>query len=336
VSVTGAMAQREAFTVREATPDDRSEIEALIAEMIPGCDVAARWRWLYETNPGGPALTWLAIAPSGEVAGCTSFFPFRMWLDGEVVRGALGGDGYVRPAFRRRGLGGLLHDASRQAMPAHRIACMYGAPGAMNVTPLKHGGSRELGHVARWVRPLRPSGRVPLANVVARALAPRTRLRLDPLDDLDARVDELWAETRSELRLAAVRDAAFYTWRFREAPAQRQPTYAIVDGARTLGVCALERVHDACRIVDLTAPRRHWHACLRAITAFCAETSDARIVDLKLFTRDARQRRLWAAGFLERDGKPFLCMIPTDGDRRFVDPERWFYTQADSDLDDHR
>jgi hypothetical protein len=26
-------------------------------------------------------------------------------------------------------------------------------------------------------------------------------------------------------------------------------------------------------------------------------------------------------------------MIPKDGDRRFVDPDRWFYCGADSDLD---
>ena len=38
-----------------------------------------------------------------------------------------------------------------------------------------------------------------------------------------------------------------------------------------------------------------------------------------------------AAG--ERDSKPFLVVIPPDGDRRFVDPMRWFYCGADSDLD---
>src|SRR5215831_4086105 len=140
--------------VRAATAADRSEILALIREMIPGIDAEARWRWLYETNPGGPALTWIASAGK-HATGCTSFFPFRLWLDGELVRAALGGDGYVRPAFRRRGIGGALHDASRSAMPAHRIGCMYGAPGAMNVTPLKHGGSCEIGQVVRWVRPVR-------------------------------------------------------------------------------------------------------------------------------------------------------------------------------------
>src|SRR5258706_14238687 len=122
--------------------------------MIPGVDVRARIEWLYERNPGGPALTWLATE-GGEVAGCTSYFPFRLQLDGNRVLAALGGDGYVRAKFRRRGLGGLLHDAARRDMPVNGIGCMYGAPGAMNLTPLKHGGSREVGHVARWVRPLR-------------------------------------------------------------------------------------------------------------------------------------------------------------------------------------
>src|SRR6185436_16952450 len=153
----------------------------------------------------GRALTWLAVAPTGEVAGCTSFFPFRLWLDGAEVRGALGGDGYVRPAFRRRGLGGLLHDASRHAMRELGIGCMYGAPGAMNVTPLKHGGSRELGHVSRWARPLR--GRALrlrpalLDRALAAALRPRLTAQLEPAWPHDPRIDAVWAEARRELRL---------------------------------------------------------------------------------------------------------------------------------------
>jgi len=74
-----------AFDVRLATAADRDEIAALIAEMIPGADVAARMRWLYDGNPGGPALTWIA-SEGGEVAGCTSYFPFRLQLDGDGWR----------------------------------------------------------------------------------------------------------------------------------------------------------------------------------------------------------------------------------------------------------
>jgi len=194
------------FEVRLATPDDKTEVRALVGEMIPGVDVEARWQWLYETNPGGKALTWIA-SEGGRVAGCTSFFPFRMWLDGEVVRGALGGDGYVRPAFRRRGLGGLLHDASRRDMLANRVGCMYGAPGAMNVTPLKHGGSREVGHVCRWARPLRGAALQlhALDGIVAAALKPIRTATLAPMLPMDERVDAIWRATRRSSRAGSWR-----------------------------------------------------------------------------------------------------------------------------------
>ena len=321
------------FLVREASADDRPEIQELIAEMIPGVDVAARWTWLYETNPGGPAITWLALE-DGRVAGCTSLFPFRMWLDGTEVLGSLGGDGYVRPAFRRRGLGGLMHDASRRGMTAHSIGCMYGAPGAMNVTPLKHGGSREMGHVARYVRPLR-IGPSLVGELLARATRPPLAPKLEPMQPHDRRVDAVWIEARKNLRLAAVRDAAFYTWRFHEAPAGRQVAYVIVQRGEPLGACALESLQggDELHIVDLVAVPGAWHTCLSAIVRHAVDHTRARTITTKLFTLDARTRRMWQAGFLERDSKPFLCMIPNDGDRRFLDPQRWFYCGADSDLD---
>ncbi|CAN5905346.1 hypothetical protein BH11MYX3_BH11MYX3_21710 [soil metagenome] len=322
------------FEVREATPADQPEVQALIGEMIPGVDITARWRWLYETNPGGRALTWLAIAPSGEVAGCTSFFPFRLWLDGAEVRAALGGDGYVRPAFRRRGLGGLLHDASRRGMNEHSIGCMYGAPGAMNLTPLKHGGSREVGHVARFVRPLRV-GPALVGGLLARIGRPRSSAELHPIAPNDPRIETMWHAAREGLRLAAVRDAAFYTWRFREAPAQKEPAYVIMDDHVPIGACALESMRggDELHIVDLVAIPEHWHSCLRAITAHAIAHTRARTLSIKLFALDGRSRMMWRSGFLERESKPFLVMIPKDGDRRFVDPQRWFYCGADSDLD---
>jgi len=312
----------DVFEVRQASDADRPEIAALITEMIPGCDIGARLRWLYDSNPAGRALTWIVVAPGGEVAGCTSLFPFRLWLDGTPVRGALGGDGYVRPAFRRRGLGGLLHDASRRDMPGLGIACMYGAPGAMNVTPLKHGGSREVGHVARWARPIAPL-RLP------------SRTTLELMRPHDPRVNVVWAEARRKLRLAAVRDAAFYTWRFLEAPGGREPAYVIERGGEPIGTCALEPMHGGTtlRIVDLVAVPGAWHACLRAIARFASATTRARTLDVKLFGPDGRRRRMWLSGFVERESKPFLCMIPATGDRRLVDPDRWFYCGADSDLD---
>lgn len=336
-----AAARGPRFTVRLATEGDRGLIVEFLREMIPKEDPERRYDWLYVGNPAGRALTWIASDGAGQAAGVTSFFPWRLWLGGQEVRGALGGDAWVRPAFRRRGIGKLLHGASRAAMREHRIRCMYGAPGPMNVTPLLQGGSRRLTDSVRWARPtgarafgLGGAGGVGgLLDTIAReVLRPRLRLgRLVPLGDGDGRVDEVWAATREELRLAAIRDERFYSWRFCRTPSDKQRPYLIIDGGRPVAVCALERLSGSLRIVDLCAPRRAWGTALRTI---CAEAGPSPLVDIRLLAPDAAARMLWRYGFVLRDAKPFLVMAPEgDDDSPLLDGRRWFFTGADSDLD---
>ncbi len=327
------------FDVRVATEADRPDVTALIREMIPGVAADDRLAWLYQNNPAGRALTWIATE-NGEVAGCTSYFPWRLQLDGQTTVCALGGDGYVRPRFRRRGLGAILHDVARDSMTKAGIACMYGAPGQMNLTPLKHGGSREVGCVARWARPLRGAAvgvkQAPLDDLVGLALRPRFVPTIEPMQRGDTRVDEVWSAFSPTVKLAAVRDAAFYTWRFLDGPAQKEPAFVNLDGGRPIGACSLELMNEGknVRIVDVMSIPGAWHRCLSAISRHAAVTyPEAHFVDIKLFALDGRRRNMWRAGFTERDTKPFLVVIPVGGDRRFVDPARWFYGGADSDLD---
>jgi GNAT superfamily N-acetyltransferase len=323
------------FSIRNAAEADRDVLALMVREMMPGVDAESRLRWLYDANPAGHALTWLACADDGNVAGCTSFFPFRLQVDGAQALGALGGDGWVRPAYRRRGIGAALHEASRSALGGDGLACMYGAPGAMNVTPLKHGGSREVCTVSRWVRPLRGiAAGLAWFEAIPRTLRPRDAARLEPMVPHDPRVDDVWAIARDDLALGAVRDATFYTWRFLDSPSHREPAYVVVRGDRPIGACALEVMNGGknLRIVDLIAAPGEWHAAMRAIVGHAAMTP-ALTVDIKLATPDARRREMWRSGFIERESKPFLVMLPADGDRRLVDPARWFYSGADSDLD---
>jgi GNAT superfamily N-acetyltransferase len=332
------MVSRMAFDVRAATERDTDAVAQLIREMIPGVAADARLQWLYAKNPAGRALTWIA-SEGGEIAGCTSYFPWRLSLDGDPLQCALGGDGYVRPQFRRRGLGALLHDAARDGMRAAGIACMYGAPGAMNLTPLKHAGSREVGHVARWARPLRGAAlgvrQAPLDQILRSLFEPRFAARLEPMTPGDKRVDDVWYGFGPTIALAAIRDSTFYTWRFLSAPAQQQTAYVIIDRrARPIGACALQRMNDGrtVRIVDVMAIPGAWNRCLSAIAAH-ATALGAEVVDIKLFALDGRRRQMWRSGFSERESKPFLAVIPREGDRRFLDPMRWFYCGGDSDVD---
>jgi hypothetical protein len=325
------------YSIRTATGADRDSISRLIGELAPTIDPVRRLDWLYTANPQGAALSWLAIdGATGETAGVTSYFPFDVCLaGGEVVHGALGGDGFVVPKFRRRGIASALHAAARADMPRCGIELMFGAPTGANVSPLRAGGSTVVGQVERYFRPLR--GRAFGVSGVgdklaAKVLAPRAGGEtLDPVVADDPRVDAVWARTRGELGIATVRDARFYTWRFVRAPAQHQRPYIVLDGDQPVAVCALERLDDRMRIIDLVAPADEWDRALAAIERHAA---DCDAVEIKLLHDDAAKRGLWRYGFVPRETKPFLCVLPETTTRAvLLDPARWFYTGADSDID---
>jgi GNAT superfamily N-acetyltransferase len=343
VAVSKAPSPAPSFTIRTASAaestEDRAAIRAVIAELIPSLDADQRLRWLYDTNAGGRAITWIAIDDAtGEVAGATSYFPFAMAIGGEPVRGAVGGDGYVRPAFRRRGIASALHAAAHAAMPILGIDVMYGAPTGANVSPLQAGGSKVVGEVVRYFRPLR--GRAFGVGGVgdrlaARVLAPRHgHETLEPVAGLDPRIDEVWDRARRELPIAAVRDARFYQWRFTGSPSHAQRPYLIVDGDHAIAACALESLDRRLRIIDLVAPGDAWGRALAAIERF-AEAAGHDAVEIKLMTDDAKRRGLWKFGFVPRERKPFLCVVPTGSPRTATlhDAGKWFYTGADSDID---
>lgn len=330
-------ARSMSLLVRVAGPGERSAIEAAVAELLPGIDVARRHRWLYDENPHGRALTWIARdGATGEVAGVTSFFPRRIVAQGREVMAALGGDCYVRPAFRRRGIASALHGASRRDMPRFGIEVMFGTPTAGNVTPLAQHRTRDVVEVVRYVRPvggaaLGLSSR--LDFVMRRVLQPRSRgLVLDPFRERDPRVDGIWEQTRPELGIATVRDAEFYDWRFRRSPSQQQHPFVVLDRGRPIAACALGRAGRRLCVVDLLAPRRAWPNALAAIVA---SANGCDTVELRLARADADARGIWKLGFVARDAKQLNIMVPEGSPHEAVyfDGSRWFYTWSESDMD---
>ncbi len=334
------------YHVRLAGPGDRGEILELVGELFgrdgaSGIDVARRHTWLYEDNPHGPAVTWLAIDDdTGATAGCSSFFPRRMTLHGHSVRGALGGDCWVRPRFRRRGLGTALHRAARRDMRALGIEVMFGTPLLANRTPLREAGSRDVAHVARYVRPLGAAAFGVRARAVDRLasalLAPRARARLDPIVGPDARVDEVWRAVRRDIGIGTARDAAMYAWRFVASPSRRQRAFVVVDGGSPVATCALERVGPSLRIIELVAPPGAWGAALAAI---CDHGRDASVVEVRLTRSEAAAHRLWRHGFIERGGVIPLNIVLPEGDPQaelFWGDSRWYFTSLESDMDTTR
>ena len=327
---------RMSFKVRRATDEDRGIIEATLREYHADTDSTRRYEWLYLSNPHGRALTWLAFdEASGEFAGMTSFFLRRLTVDGGEALGALGGDGFVRPAFRRRGLGRMLHAASRAEMAREGLTVMFGTPMPANVTPLTQVGARTIAEAVRYARPLRVGRHLPtdFDRLLRRLIRPRVRsARLEAITAGDRRVDAVWDQTRGELGIATVRDANFYDWRFLQSPTQSQKAFIVVDGGRPIAACALERLENRLRIVDLVAPRANWGRAFGPIATFAPGCA---LLEIKLLKEDGEARSMWRHGFFPRDSKPLNLLLPPGEPRAPVlyDPRRWFFTWAESDMD---
>jgi GNAT superfamily N-acetyltransferase len=342
------------FHVRRADhddPRDRAVILAILREYfatIPGGgDGDARYRWLYLDNPSGKARTYLALASAtGEAVGITSLFPRTVQVAGERATGAIGGDAFVTPSFRRRGIVTQLHRLAYEDLD-RELAFMFGPPEPNNLRALLQAGAEITGSVRRYTRALRAKGlgrgatRFPtrLKNAVSWFLGPpRSKLTLEALDGtLDTRVTEVWEKTllaTREARLVVpVRDAAFYAWRFGRSPSGRQLGYAVLDRGKAVGVVALERSGGRVGIVDLTCPAASFRAVLRGVLHAC---KDADAVEIQIHVPSRiREANLASLGFLSRGTKPFQVQFKETYAARDVitRADAWNYMWGDGDVD---
>ncbi|WP_394822155.1 GNAT family N-acetyltransferase [Pendulispora albinea] len=341
-------------------PADRERILGILREYLtsvgePGV-ADARYQWLYRKNPALTAYTFLASdRATREVVGLTSLFPRPVWVHGQTFLGAIGGDGYVTPRYRRRGIITRLHSEALRVMSDRdeAVSFMYGPPEPNNLKALLHAGASRVGQVQRFVRPLDADGfgarvtahmaqwAAPLRKPLAWALSPRrSKLRLLELGDQpDARVDRVWHATvdafEGTKHVIPVRDAPFYAWRFgpsSEGGIGRQRGYLVLDGETPVAAVALERHEGKAAIVDVTAPPRWLARTYRAIFDACRDVAS---IHFEVHTPCPRlQMTLYRLGFLPRTSKPFQVHVGPHHPAydALVRPNAWRYMWGDGDV----
>lgn len=305
---------------------------------------AARYRWLYLDNPHGQAVTFLAESPRGEALGLTSLFPRKVQVAGRQLLGAIGGDGFVCPAYRRRGIATRIHQAALAGMAEAEVEFMYGPPEINNLRALRHAGSTIVGRVERSSRLLcLPSDdgvglwTTAIQTAAAWVLRPRRAdlevIELGPRPD--PRVDDVCAAmlTLEAREVLPVRDAAYYAWRFGASPAGRQSALLLRDGSRPIGVAAVERHAGCAAIVDLGCLPG---ARLRALRALLHACRDMERVSIQIHVPAlAWQRDLLRLGFIPRERKLFQVQVRPDHPDRLLllRPAAWHYFWGDGDVD---
>jgi GNAT superfamily N-acetyltransferase len=342
------------FLLRKAVEADRETVIAIISKMW-GEDITARYEWLYLSNPHGRALTWLAVEQTtGEAVGCTSIFPRKAIVDGRERTGSIGGDCYIDPRARRRGLATALHRLSLTEMRDHGLEFMYGPPNPNNFAALVKAGSRGLTTFKRFVRPLKGSSvyrfafdRTPskleaqLADLPIRILDRMTKvdvrsLTLEPVSEFCDEFDALFQDADKSAGVVLVRDSLYLAWRYCKGPARKQFPFAIRFGGRLIGLTALEFDNDHAAIVELftTGDVKWIDAVLQLLLNEVGAMGYASL-EISCTPDGLVASRLQRFGFMGRSERGFQLAVSDDDPqlKSLLRAESWNFLPADQDMD---
>jgi GNAT superfamily N-acetyltransferase len=350
--------------IRPLDPDEaaavtefqRSQYPTGSRQVHPGCA-----RWMYGQNPYGGAdgPGFWVYRRKGQILGQQGEMPVELQVGAQRRRMSWAVDLMVDPAWRLRGLGpaliaallehnptvGVLY-ASKEGFPAFlRSGLVDLGPMPVYRRPLDVSRALRLPRVPRPVRRIAPL-LVPVMALADVAVAAATRLagaRLVPVDRLDERVEDVWDRSAGHYSILARRDLVALTWRIEQRPdSDVLRRYYLVRRGRALGYVVLRPAVSSglqtAIVVDYLAPPR-WVAPLLLAAGRAARRDGAVAMSVRTRNRPA-SRRLSIAGFSRRfgaDDYPIHLMLRCVDDPEacpvLYDPDRWFLTASDSDLE---
>ena len=341
------------FEIRTAAESDRHHIIRLMGSIYAG-NMQERYEWLYLSNPHGRALTWLAVErASGETVGCSSIFPRKVIVNGRERTGGIGGDCYIEPRVRRRGLATALHEASFAEMRAGGVEFMYGPPTPNNLGALVKAGSHVVTGYRRWVRPLTSRGayraafsRVPtrlearLADFPIMVLDRLTRsdatgFTLEQVYEFGPEFGEMFNGAAATHRVACSRDEQYLAWRYHQTPGMRQIPLAVKREGEVVGFVGLEKAGEYAAIADLfcSDDSKLIDAIAQLVIEY-ATASGCSSLEISMTEECAIAHRLRRHGFIGRDERGFQVAVSDDDPQlgALLDAGSWHFTEADQDM----
>jgi GNAT superfamily N-acetyltransferase len=346
------------------TPELAPAVLALHRRAWPEAEIGDErfFRWQYDENPAGPALSALARARNGgELIGQFGAIPLRLWVDGEERLGALGLNVVTDEAYRRQGIFAGLGRAADERMAHAGAAIAFAMPNESSfpgfVRRLGYTHAGDLPFLARPVNARRLAARrlpVPGAPALAALLSrpffpplpavaePVPGVAVERVEQIDAQFDDFWRRVRGRERIMVIRDASFLEWRFRRIPLRRyeilrarlegqQAGYIVLRVADVLGM-------RAGLVVDfLVAPAlggvRVGHALLaEALACFAGEDID--LIATLMPSHALEYRLLRRAGFwpLPRAVLPQRFRLVARDGPAVRELRNWFFTLGDYDV----
>jgi hypothetical protein len=304
-------------------------------------------------------LTWLAIRnETQEIIGCTSAFPRKIWMEGNVILACGGGDALVNPAFRRQGIATALHHTSVNGMKDAGIQWLHGFPNAKNLGAFLKVGAIHPGNLHGMYLQIRRGGRLAkqlrLSNSAARGVSNliskvsltatgrnlrqyrQLEQKIKDTTSFDSRFDRLTEEVGSGKAIYGVRDSAYLEWRYLRNPAMSHTILAHEDEDQLRGFVALEFTQNKCYIVDIFA--RSDADSINPLIAGVIQTAIKKHVNVSLPMITAASpfvKHLAHWGFKPGPMEFSFMILPSwdEGCQYVSDINNWHLSYADHDIE---
>lgn len=346
-------------SIRRADPEaDRDRVLAVLSRNLPDAGSAARYAWLYLSNPSGRSRVWLAEnARTGEPVGTSAGHPKRVRVEGRIETALNLGDFAIDRAYRALGPALKLLRATLQPVEDGEFAFSYEHPSEGMLAVYRRMGGRDSGRSERWVRPLRATPTLRRwwgDGAAVRLLGLAGDAALQGRDALDRRrrgvevellsggcgpeFDRLDEALAGDAPVRLVRSSEHLRWRYLRSTIARHEILCARTGGELVGYLVFRPAPgDVLSVADL-------------VTVRDPEVGAALVGELAALGRARGACALWVTvlagspaaqvfpelGFRLRDAGPGMVIYgpraAAEAMDRLRDPTRWWTLEGDQDV----
>lgn len=195
------------------------------------------WQWMYEDNPSGKGVVWIAEHDS-KIVGQYPLVAIQMKVRSEVVKVGMNIDLMVHPDYRRQGMFAALEDRALEEMGRQGVNVVVGFPNEIAYPGHLKSEWFDVGVMQAMIKPLNWRNSLRLlvdnglllevgsvvGNLTSKVLYKGRRtpvvegLSITQVDSFDERVDDFWAKVSHRYPIAVVGSREHLNWRYSNAP----------------------------------------------------------------------------------------------------------------------
>lgn len=347
--------------IRKMEQLDLENYLRFLGQWITHVPVSSHYQWLQE-NPHGKPLIWLVIhRKTNDIIGCHSIFPRKLWVRNKYILGGIGGDMFVEPRFRRRGIATELQRACLMEMKEAGIQVKYGFPLGPNLRAILKAGGYHIGIFKkmefglfgmRVVNKLCRKGAfsfVPL-RLTNKILYFYTMYKLSrfynsssglrQIYKFGTEFDKLVEDLFPSYGICVVRDSEYLNWRYFKNPLRPHVILGYEANGVLCGFACLEFSKYECYLVDFFVKNDDElvESFVCAIVKFAVSKGSNLILSIinpvGLYARNFRNCG-FRLGLDLVDGFPLDIMVPrSENDSAYLmDIRNWHLTYMDIDIE---